>query len=149
MDNNELIKALLKELVTEDMLRDVIGRIVLDRLDDLFTYHVKCGIEEQVEKEIRSRSDGYIKEVVDRVIDGMVRVDDGWGNVKEYGSFDDLVRARIAKQLGSSWSVEEKVREAVDAKIKKLCEQVRKEHVDNMAEQVMERLASQEARDDR
>lgn len=148
MDNNELIKALLKELVTEDVLRDVIGRIVLDRLDDLFTYNIERGIQERVNALIKQEGDSYIKNAIDGVINGRVRTDDGWGSTKEYGSFEDLVRARISKNLNDGWNVERKVREAVDAKINKLCEQVRKEHVDNMAEQVMERLAEETTKEE-
>lgn len=143
MDNNELIKGLLKELVTEDMLRDVIGAIVYDRLDSLFTYSVEIGIQERINALVRQEGDSYIKTAIDKVINGKVRTDDGWGSTKEYGSFEDLVRARISKKLNDGWDVERKVRDAVDDRIKKLCEQVRKEHVDNMAEQVLERLSKE------
>ena len=143
MDTNETIKALLKELISEDEIRNAVRDVVSGRID----YYINESIRNHVNEAIRDRSDDYIKSAVQKVIDGMVRVDDGWGNRADYGSFEDLVRARISKNLNDGWNVERKVRDAVDNKIKRLCDEVRKEHVDNMAEQVIDRLAAQCAKE--
>lgn len=143
MDTSEPIKALLKELISEDEILYAVRTVVSERIDR-YLYEE---LHRLVDAAIRDRSDNYINAAVQKVIDGMVRVDDGWGNRAEYGSFEDLVRARIGKHLSEGWNVERKVRDAVDDKIKKLCEEVRKEHVDNMAEQVIDRLAAQCARE--
>lgn len=143
MDTNDIIKGLLKDLISEDEIYHCVQAVVSDRIDR----YLRNEIERLVNEAIRDKSDEYIRGSVQKVIDGKVRVDDGWGNHAEYGSFEDLVRARIGKNLNDGWNVERKVREAVDYKIKKLCEEVRKEHVDNMAEQVIDRLAAQCAKE--
>ena len=143
MDTHETIKTLLKELISEDEILYAVRTVVSERIDCYLYDETRRLVNEA----IRDRSDDYIKAAVQKVIDGMVRVDDGWGSRADYGSFEDLVRARIGKNLNDGWNVERKVRDAVDNKIKKLCEEVRKEHVDNMAEQVIDRLAAQCARE--
>ena len=140
MEQKDMIKSLLRELITDDVLNECIKAEVARQVDETFEYEFNRRIAKRIDEVIRDKADSYIISAVEQAISGKVRTDDGWGNSKTYGSFEDLVRARIGSKLNDGWNVERKVRDAVDARIKKLCDQVRKEHVDNMAEQVIERL---------
>lgn len=144
MEQNEVLKELIGSLVTEDLLHSAIREIVYEYVDRKFDDYLRKAIAQKIEVEICEKGDDYIRTAIDGVINGKVRIDDGWGNrQEEFGTFEDLVRRRIAKNLSDGWKVEQKVRDAVDANIKRICQEVRKEHVDNMAEQVLERLASE------
>lgn len=137
------IKDFVKEFITDELIEKAVHERVRDYVADHYSVRFDHAIYNVVETIARERGDEYVREAIEHVINGKVRIDDGWGNTCEMGSFDDLVKRRISKCLNDGWNVQSKVREAVDNKIKKLCEQVRKEHVDNMAEQVIERLAEE------
>lgn len=140
MSDKEFIKSIIRELVTDRMIEECVKDAVEEKIEYMFDYQVKKSVESKINEIVGEKSDGYIREAVEQVINGKVNVNDGWGRNIVYGSFEDLVRKKIAEKLNDGWNVERKVKDAVDAKIKAICEEVKKNHVDNMAEQVFERL---------
>jgi len=143
MSEQEFIKSIIKELVTDQMIESCVKDVVDEKIEYMFDYQVKSSVERKINEVVSDKSDGYIREAVEQVINGKVNVNDGWGSNIVYGSFEDLVRKKIAEKLNDGWNVERKVKDAVDAKIKAICEEVKKNHVDNMAEQVIERLGKE------
>lgn len=135
------IKDLLRELVTDDIIKDVVEDCVEERIEHLFNYSVEYAIKQRIHDAISDKVDMYIKPEIDKVLENGVRVDNGWGEAKEYGSFDDYVRNAIYKELKSSWRLDEHVREAVDSKLKKYIEKALKQKYDDRADMVLEDLA--------
>lgn len=131
------IRELLQELVTDEMIENAVSYKVSER----FEYIVDKKIKEKVDEFVGNKADEFIKAEIEKVMANQVRIDDGWGNTKNYGSFDDYVRDKISKELRDGWNIGSKVRAAVDAKLKKYVEKAIKEKNEDRVDFVLQELA--------
>ncbi len=136
-DLKELVRQTVREIASED----AIERIIIQEVREKFNYKIDSAIRDIAMEYVREKSGGYIQEAVDKIMNGRVRLDDGWGNVKEEGTFEEYVRKAIRSQLGNSWELEKKVRKAVDEKLEKYCKEVHKTELDVLTKKVLTRVA--------
>ncbi len=138
MDTEKMLEEIVKGLIKDEDVE----RIIRDEVRERFSYSVEKAIHEVAMEFVREKGETWIRQLVDATISGKVRLDDGWGNVKEEGTFEDYVRKSMRSQCISSWNIEKELRKAVDERLKKYCQDVSREHVDdNLASEVLKRLA--------
>lgn len=140
MDQNlrDVLKELLNEALDNDTLYGVVREIVRDNWD----YALRKALEEKAAEMVEKYATGYLEEEVKRVMNGSIRIDDGWGNTASFGSFDEFVRQKVAKELTVKWQVEEKIRNIVNPKIEKLVRAVNNNYVEALADQILGDIAS-------
>lgn len=95
---NESIKSLLKEIITQESINSLVRDAVQEKVEAIFQYEQERVIKKLFDETIKNTSEKYMQEIVEKVLSGAVRTDDGWGNVETKGSFSDLVRTRIKKK---------------------------------------------------
>lgn len=113
-DLKELVRQTVLEIANEEMLE----RIIREEVRERFEYQVNRAIRDAALQYVCDKGDGYIRERIEEVFHGRVMTDDGWGNRKDMGTFEDYVRKTIREKTNNSWDIERKVRNAVDEKLK-------------------------------
>lgn len=137
----EIVKQTIRELATEEMIEYQIRSAV----KECFNYKINEEIRAAAMEYVHEKGEGYIREKVDEIMNGHVWTDDGWGNVKDHGTFENYVRKAIREKCMSQWNVEREVKKAVDEKIKKFCEEVKCDNIEEASEKVLGRIAAQYA----
>lgn len=135
--DNELLRNIIKEAIDYEFIEECVKAKVAEKFD----YELSRAIQNKVVEICNDKANKYIRDAVDNVINGSVRVDDGWGNHEEYGSFEDLVKRHISRNIRDKWGIEREIRNAVDAKLKKYIEVVINRKMDDRVETVLEMLA--------
>jgi len=136
-DLKELVRQTFREFVSKEVIEAIIRREILEKFD----YNVNNAIHNVAMEYVKEKGGGYIIEKIDEIMNGQVRLDDGWGQVRDAGTFEDYVRKSIRSQLGNSWELEKKVRKAVDEKLEKYCKEVHKTELDALTKKVLTRVA--------
>ena len=144
MENNEMIKEIIRSMIPESMIKETVDAVVNERVYEILDrYEMQRAIKCSVDQALNEHGNAYIKEIVDGIINGKVRIDDGWGNVTEYGTFEDYCRKSMQKNL-SSWNLERKLRDEVDNKLKAICKKVSERHKEeDLIPEVLSELAAQ------
>lgn len=144
MENNEMIKEIIRNMIPESMIKKTVDAVVNKRVCEILDrYEMQRAIKSSVDQALNEHGDVYIKEIVDGIINGRVRIDDGWGNVTEYGTFEDYCRKSMQKNL-SGWNLERKLRDEVDNKLKAICQKVSERHKEeDLIPEVFSELAAQ------
>ena len=140
-DLKEIVRQTIRELVTEEMIEYQIRSAV----EECFNYKIKEEIRAAAMEYVHEKGEGYIREKVDEILNGHVRTDDGWGNVKDQGTFENYVRKAIREKCMSQWNVEREVKKAVEEKLKKFCEEVKYDNVEEASIKVLGRIAAEYA----
>ena len=138
MDTERMLEEIVRGLIKDEDVE----QIIRDEVRNRFSYSVEKSINAVAMEFVREKGDAWIKEEVDKTINGKVRLDDGWGNVREEGTFEDYVRRAMREHCINHWHMEKELRKVVDERLKKYCKEVSDEHVnDNLAGEVLKRLA--------
>lgn len=140
-DVKEIVRQTIRELVTEEMIEYQIRSAV----EECFNYKIKEEIRAAAMEYVHEKGEGYIREKIDEIMNGHVLTDDGWGNVKEHGTFENYVRKAIREKCMSQWNVEREVKKAVDEKLKKFCEEVKCDNIEEASKKVLGRIAAEYA----
>ena len=141
MDKRDAFYDIIKELVSADVIRDIVRKEVREKLE---TYSMEKAIRDTAMELIYERGDAWIHEMINDVLNGQVRIDDGWGNVKEEGTFEDYVRRALRRQCFDQWNIERKLREAVDEKLKKIAKDIVQRHLqEDLVDEVLGELAGE------
>jgi len=123
--NEELLQDIIAKLIPDDAITAAIDRAVREKMD----YHMERAIREEAERITSELGGEYIREKIEDLISKPVRIDDGWGNGEEIGSFEDLIKRRMNDVFRKGqWDFESKLRGIVTDKIKKYCERVIEKH---------------------
>ena len=144
-NGNNVMRDLIRELITEEdvqkAIRETVSEVVLEQIT---SYTIKEVVREVIMGFVQEKGEAYLRETVETIVSQPVRLDDGWGNVKEMGSFEDYVRKSLYSQCMRQWDMERKLREAVDGKLKKIAEDIVKKHInDDLQGEVIEELVKQ------
>ena len=138
MAQSELLYEALKDLVSEEQIANTVNRIVVEKME---SYAIEKAIQNTVFEIVKEKADGYIQEQVDEIMHNPVRLDDGWGNIKEEGSFEDYVRRSLRKQCFDQWKLERKLREVVDEKLKNTAKKIVDKHLEeDLVGEVLQKL---------
>ena len=120
MESREMIKELLGELITEETITEA----VRERVNDLFNYKLSEEIERIAKNYAEEKGTTYIREKVDEVLEKPVKKDDGWGKPIYYDSFEEFVKANIAKLIKEDYrfrsELERTVQKRMDGILKKV-----------------------------
>lgn len=120
MESREMIKELLAELITEETITEA----VRERVNDCFNYKLSEEIEFIAKKYVEKKGETYIREKVDEVLEKPVKKDDGWGEPVYYGSFEEFVKANVAKLIKEDYrfrnELERTVKNRMDGILKKV-----------------------------
>lgn len=140
-DVKEIVRQTIRELVTEEMIEYQICSTV----KKLFDYKINEEIRAVAMEYVREKGEGYIREKIDAIMNGHVQTDNGWGEVKDHGTFENYVRKAIRDKCMSQWNVEREVKKAVDEKLKKFCEEVKCDNIEEASKKVLGRIAAEYA----
>lgn len=79
-------------------------------------------VRETIQKIIVEEARVMVTTEIDKIMDGPVETDDGWGKKNSYPSFADLFKKEVKAAFSASWDakrlIEQKTKERVDALIK-------------------------------
>ena len=123
---NNVLYDVVKDLISEEDIRDIIREEIAARLS---SYQIEKIVRDALMEYVHEKGEAYLRETVEKIVNGPVRLDDGWGNVKEMGSFEDYARKSLRDQCMSQWGMERKLREMVDAKLKKIAQDIVGRHI--------------------
>lgn len=123
---NNVLYDVVKDLISEEDIRDIIREEIAARLS---SYQIEKIVRDALMEYVHEKGESYLRETVEKIVNGPVRLDDGWGNVKEMGSFEDYARKSLRDQCMSQWGMERKLREMVDAKLKKIAQDIVGRHI--------------------
>lgn len=140
-DVKEIVRQTIRELATEEMIEYQIRSAV----KECFNYKINEEIRAAAMEYVHEKGEGYIREKIDEIMNGHVRTDDGWGNVNDHGTFENYVRKAIREKCMDHWNVEREVRKAVDEKLKKFCEEVNYDNIEEASKKVLGRIAAEYA----
>ena len=140
-DVKEIVRQTIRELVTEEMIEYQIRSAV----EECFNYKIKEEIRAAAMEYVHEKGEGYIREKIDEIMNGHVRTDNGWGQVEEHGTFENFVRKAIREKCMSQWNVEREVKKAVEEKLKKFCEEVKYDNIEEASIKVLGRIAAEYA----
>lgn len=140
-DNKEVLMELAKQLISEEEIEYAVRQVIEKRVN----YHVECEIQAIVHKIIQEKGEGYIVEMVDKVLSAPVKTDDGWGSVEKYDSFENFVRDKIRQKSfsRSEWDISRTIRDQVDKKISEIAAKLAKQEVKDRTDAVLKELASE------
>lgn len=144
-NGSNVVRDLIREIISEEdvqkAIRETVSEVVLEQITN---YTIKEVVREVIMGFVKEKGEAYLRETVETIVNGPVRLDDGWGNVKEMGSFEDYVRKSLHTQCMNQWNMDRKLREAVDGKLKKIAEDIVKKHInDDLQGEVIEELVKQ------
>ena len=144
-NGSNVMRDLIRELIPEEDVQKAIRETVSEAvLEQVTGYTMKTVVREVLMEFVREKGEAYLRETVETIVSQPVRIDDGWGRVKETGSFEDYVRQSLHTQCMNQWGIERKLREAVDGKLKKIAEDIVKRHInDDLQGEVIEELVKQ------
>lgn len=143
MDVKEILRETISDLVSEEEISREIKVAINEKLSE---YTMEKAIRDVAIECIHEKGDEWMHEMVERVINGNVRLDDGWGNTENVGTFEDYARKSLRKQCFDQWKLERKLREAVDEKLKKIATDIVSKHLrEDLADEVIKELANEVA----
>lgn len=145
MSNNEILKDIVKSMISEEDIKNEIHDQVSTQVTDLLgSYEIKNAIHNVAVEMIHEKGEEWIREMVENVINSPVRLDDGWGDVKEMGTFEDFARNSLRRQCLDQWNLERKVRDMVNEKLKKIATDIVSKHLkEDLANEVLGKLAEE------
>ena len=143
-NNNELNEILInaiEKIITKKEIKEAIKEVVNKKVE----YNLEYEIKKEAKNQAEEIANTWIAEQIDKVLNFETFTDDGWGNKRTYKNFEEFVKDEISKQIKSkNYNLEYKVKRVVEDKIKDICEKVVQENNDQLAEQVMKKLAKVE-----
>lgn len=143
MDVKEILRETISDLVSEEEISREIKVAINEKLSE---YTMEEVIRDVAIECIHEKGDEWMHEMVERVINGNVRLDDGWGNTKNVGTFEDYARKSLREQCFDQWKLERKLREMVDEKLKKIATDIVSKHLrEDLADEVIKELANEVA----
>ena len=147
MSNNEILKDIVKSMISEEDIKNEIHDQVSTQVTDfLGSYEIKKAIRDVAVEMIHEKGEEWIREMVENVMNSPVRLDDGWGNVKEMGTFEDFARKSLKSQCFDQWNLERKLRDMVNEKLKKIATDIVSKHLkEDLANEVLGKLAEEVA----
>ena len=142
-ENKELLMELAKQLISEEEIENAVRQVVENRVN----YHVEREIEAIVNRIISEKGEGYIVEMVDKVLNAQVRTDDGWGRVEKYDSFENFVREKISQKSynRSEWDINRTIRDQVDKKISEVAKKLAERESKDRTDAILKELAAEYA----
>lgn len=145
MSNNEILKDIVKSMISDDEIKTEIQEQVHDQvMEILSSYEIKKAIHEAAMEMVHEKGEKYLMEAVESVMQSPVRLDDGWGNVAEMGTFEDFARQSLKKQCYDQWHLERKLRDMVNEKLKKIATDIVSKHLkEDLANEVLGKLAEE------
>lgn len=140
---NNVLYDVVRDLIHEEDIREVIQETVVEQVT---SYKMEQVVREVLKEFVYEKGETYLRETVEKVVNGPVRLDDGWGNVKEMGSFEDYARKSLRDQCMRQWEMERKLRELVDEKLKKIARDIVDRHIkEDLQDEVVAELAKKVA----
>ncbi len=142
-ENKELLMELAKQLISEEEIENAVRQVVEKRVN----YHVEREIEAIVNRIISEKGEGYIVEMVDKVLNAQVRTDDGWGRVEKYDSFENFVREKISQKSynRNEWDINRTIRDQVDKKISEVAKKLAERESKDRTDAILKELAAEYA----
>ena len=101
----------------------------IERMDiaTIIEHHVRSMIQKELGKTLigvcEDKAKAMIEEEIERVLDGTVETDDGWGKKNQYDSFTSMFRMIVKKQMDSSWDVKRTIGKLVENRCASLIKQ--------------------------
>lgn len=110
-----LVKAQIEEMDLREMVKDVItGMIAKVVRDEIFPQ-----TKERIGKIINAEVEAYMTRPV--------QTNDGWGERKDYASFEDLFKGEFAKRMKDSWQIQKQVESWCNNRVNELFRSKQKE----------------------
>jgi siroheme synthase (precorrin-2 oxidase/ferrochelatase) len=110
MNIEDLVKKQIKEMDLESMVVEVIKGLISYETKQILVQIIKNKIDVIIEKEIQA------------VLNSPLETDNGFGDRKYYGSFDEFFKKTFAERLNKSWemkqTIERSIRDRVDEHVK-------------------------------
>ncbi len=104
-------------IIDNDVLEKLIKECIGNKLDEIdFTYEFKNVIREKLEKKAEEYIDKKIKEEIERVMEEPVHTDDGWGNKRDYETFEDLFKQTFSERMSRDWEIRRIIERTVEEK---------------------------------
>lgn len=139
MESREMIKELLVELVSKETIDAAIREIVSDRFD----YEFKRIVEETANSILRDKTESYVKEKVDEVLDKPVKTDNGWGKKEYYDSFEHFVKSKINEMIIANYRFSSEIDRMVKEKLDKVIKNVSKEMSEKVVDEALAEMAKE------
>ena len=135
--DNSMLEQLVRELVSEEKIEQIIRSVVSDRLE----YYFERALESKAEEMVSAFSDELITKKLDELLGRKVLINDGFGSRKEYADFESFVTDYIGRQVKNSYELERKVQQMVKERLDRYCKEVVNEANRDLTGKVFEKIA--------
>ena len=140
MENN-MLESIIKELVSEEKVEDILREEIRKRIE----YHFDNVLKQEAERMVEKFSNDLITKKLDKLLGKKILINDGFGSRKEYADFDAFVTDYIGRQVKSSYELERKVQSMVKERLERYCKEVVSENNRALAKKVIEKIANDKA----
>lgn len=127
--------------VIEKMMREACESYIQD-YD--FRYLVKEVVREKIEGRVKTYVDERIDEEIKKVLDEPVHIDNGWGDRKDYDSFEDLFKQTFNKKLEDNWKMTSTIKQTIENRVDELVKKKTKELTSKIQDLVLSEVIKDE-----
>ena len=124
----------MEKEVFEKMMREACESY-LEGFD--FSYLVR----EVVRDKMDGRVETYVKERIDeeikKVLDEPIHIDNGWGDRKDYDSFEDLFKQTFKERLNRDWEMKSTIKRTIEDRVDNLVKKKTKELTEKIQDLVL------------
>jgi len=108
----------MASLTIEEMIKDRIDEMDLSKMvRDEIRSMIHPMVTGEIFDQARKKVDQIVAQEIDTQMRKGVKTDDGWGNRKEYKSFEDLFRATFRERMDKSWDVQREIKRWTEEKV--------------------------------
>lgn len=135
----------MEKEVIEKMMREACESYIQD-YD--FRYLVKEVVKEKMEKRVESYVNERIDEEIKKVLDEPVHIDNGWGDRRDYDSFEDLFKQTFNKKLSNDWKMNETIKRTIEDRVDELVKKKSKELAGKIQDLILSEIIKDEEKKD-
>lgn len=120
---------LLKGIMSEEELKELIGNKVSEVIENEITYEVRQVIENKIKAITEEKVREVLNKEIDSILKGEIIINDGWGSRKRYDSFEDMFKKEVKEQL-NNYNFER----TIEGQIRKKIENIFKNELNGVSE---------------
>lgn len=144
MNTEEIVREAVKGILSEEKLEEIARGTISEMVYENMRYTFEKTVTQVAREVIEEKGESILEEILKDIMNKPVRIDNGWGDIQEKGSFEDFVRSTLRSRCCNEWDVERKLRNMVDERLKKIAHEVVGRHVEeDLCGEVMEELVKQ------
>lgn len=141
MEKDEMMKEVMRDLL-KDSVEEYLERVNFDKIakevvGELLQDKIRRYFESKGNEVINAMIVNEIKETLNKP----VHIDNGWGDKKDYNSFEDMFKQMFAKQLNSNWQMTSLIEKTIKNEIDNLVKARSKELNSKITDLILNEMA--------